>query len=334
MKGTGMYGGSFNPLHLGHVNNIIEASCMCNKLYVVLSVSLKEDEIDYKTRFKWLKNITKDMDNVEVISVFNNSKSKEDEDWEEVKESILSKINSTLDIVFCGNDYKKSKIFEKLYKGSEVYYFDRNEIDISSTQIRNNPYEYYDYLPDIVKEYYTKKVVVVGTESCGKSTLIRNLGLYYNTEYVEEIGRDVSVAKGGYENMQPEDYEEILFRHKVRELEALKKARKVLLVDTEALITLYYYNLSFDDIKHKRKFNDLADAVAALNKYDLWLFLKPDVEWVQDGTRTFGEYEVREENNKILKKMLNSHGVDYKTIKGNYHERYKSAKNYINELFK
>ena len=42
----GMYGGTFSPLHLGHVNNIITASNNCNKLYVVVSESDNKDEID------------------------------------------------------------------------------------------------------------------------------------------------------------------------------------------------------------------------------------------------------------------------------------------------
>ena len=37
MYKIGMYGGVFNPLHLGHVNAIIEAANQCEKLYVVMS---------------------------------------------------------------------------------------------------------------------------------------------------------------------------------------------------------------------------------------------------------------------------------------------------------
>ena len=39
--------------------------------------------------------------------------------------------------------------------------------------IRENPYACWDYLPNCVRKYYTKKVCVIGTESCGKSTLVR-----------------------------------------------------------------------------------------------------------------------------------------------------------------
>lgn len=74
--------------------------------------------------------------------------------------------------------------------------------------------------------------------------------------------------------------------------------------------------------------------MAKLQKYDLWLFLEPDVKWVDDGTRSFGEQSVREKNSQYLKKMLDSHSIDYKIIKGNYNERLSKAVEYVNELLR
>ena len=72
-----MYGGTFNPLHLGHVNNIIMAKNQCKILYVPISISNDPKEIDEKTRIMWLKNITQDMENVEVFPIYSKNITKD-----------------------------------------------------------------------------------------------------------------------------------------------------------------------------------------------------------------------------------------------------------------
>ena len=332
---VGMYGGSFNPLHLGHVNDIIMAANQCKKLYIVLSVTDDPKEIDHRERYMWLKSGTKHMDNVEVIEIFDKNTSKDTYDWEAGARDIKEIIGRPISAVFSGDDYKGKNRWETLYPESKIVYFPREEINISSTEIRSNPYKYYDYLPRIVQQYYVKKVCVVGTESCGKSTLVRNLAMYFNTTYVEEAGRYICDDAGGIDNMQKYHYFEILFKHKQLEKEALTNARKVMLVDTDSLITLYYYNLGFKDNDPLNKaFSDVAQGISVLNNYDLYLFLEPDVEWVQDGTRTYGEQDVREENNNTLKELLKKNGIEYVTIKGNYQERYEQSKNKVLELIR
>jgi len=330
---VGMYGGSFNPLHLGHVNNIITASNLCEKLYIVLSVTNDEKEIDHRERFMWLKNITSEMENVEVFEIFDKNISKDTYDWETGANDIKNYINKPIDVVFSGDDYQGKDRWEKLYPGSEIYYIPRSNINISSTEIRKNPYKYFDYLPNCVKPYYTKKVCIIGTESTGKTTLTRNLAKYFNTTHVEEAGRYICDDAGGIDNMQPYHYFEILFKHKQLEKEALKNANKVLLIDTDSLITLYYYQLGFENTNELNKaFEDIAKGISVLNNYDLYIFLEPDVEWVQDGTRTYGEPEVREENNKKLKKIFDDNGIKYVSINGDYNNRYQEAKKLIEEL--
>jgi len=333
MYKIGMYGGSFNPLHLGHVNDIIQASNQCEKLYVVLSNTLDPREINHRERLMWLKNITQDMENVEVFEIFDRNTSKENYDWSKGAQDIKNYIGETIDVVFSGDDYKDRGIWEKLYPESKIVYFKREEVNISSTMIRNNPYEYYDYLPKIVQRHYIKKVCVVGTESCGKSTLVRNLAKYFNTSYVEEAGRYICDEAGGIDNMQKYHYFDILFKHKQLEKEAMNSSNKVLLIDTDSLITLYYYQLGFTSFdKQDQDFEKIATAISNLNDYDLYLFLEPDVKWVQDGTRTYGDEEVREENNEKLKKILETNNIKYVSIKGSYQERYEQSKVKIKQL--
>lgn len=329
----GMYGGAFNPLHLGHVNNIITASSQCEKLYVVLSVTNDKNEIDHRERFMWLKNITADMENIEVFEIFDNSNTKDKYNWEKGANDIKKRISSPINAVFSGDDYKDKNIWETLYEKSEIVYFSREDIKISSTEIRNNPYKYFEFLPNCVKPYYTKKICVIGTESCRKTTLVRNLAKYFNTTHVEEAGRYICDEAGGIGNMQPYHYFQILFKQKQLENEAMKNANKILLIDTDSLVTLYYYQLGFEKTNEiNNAFYSIAQNISILNNYDLYIFLEPDVKWVQDGTRTYGSEEIRNINNKILKKIFKENNISYISISGNYEERYNKAKNFIKKI--
>ena len=332
MYKVGMYGGSFNPLHLGHVNAIIEAANQCEELYVVLSNTKDPNEINHKERLMWLKTVTHDMENVHVFEIFDENTDKFIYDWDTGVKQVKDYINKPIDVIFAGSDYKGKNIWEKEYPESKVIYIERNEI--SSTLIRNNPYKYYEYLPNIVKRYYVKKVCVIGTESCGKTTLVKNLASFFNTSYVYEAGRYVCDLAGGIDNMQKKDYFEILFRHKELESEALKHANKVLFIDTDSLITLYYYQLDFMEYDDMDKaFESVAEGISKLNNYDLYLFLEPDVKWVQDGSRTYGSDEIRKKNNLILKKLLKKNGIKYISISGDYQERFEKSKTLVKKLF-
>ena len=331
MYNVGMYGGSFNPLHLGHVNDIINAANICEKLYVVLSVTNNPEEIDYKERLAHLYSIANDMENVEVITMFDDVDDKDKHDWNAGANYIKNTIGKKIDVVFAGTDYKGKNIWENLYPESKIIYFSRDEINISSTDIRSNPYKYFELLPRAVQKFYTKKVCIVGTESCGKSTLVRNLAKYFNTSYVPEAGRFVC-EEVGLDNMQKRHYFEILFRHKELEREAMDKVNKVLLIDTDSLITLYYYQLQYGN--NDKDFESIATSISNLNNYDLYLFLEPDVKWIQDGTRTYGDESIRKKNNEILKEIFDRNNINYVCIEGNYLERYEQCKDKIKKLIR
>lgn len=223
-----------------------------------------------------------------------------------------------------------TEIFHDLYPESEHIVIDAKRVayNISATKIRmEGPFKHWDMLPRVVQPYFTKKVVIVGTESCGKSTLVRNLAYLYNTDYVEEYGRTFYEDIGDCEGVTlAEDYPLIAFEHKCKERAKTETARKVLFIDSEAIVTQYFCET------YLGKHLDVLDQIASLQQYDLWLFLEPDVKWVDDGTRSFGQPSVREKNNLALKKLLDRHATDYKTIKGNYHERLNKAIEFVNTV--
>lgn len=317
-----MYGGSFNPLHLGHVRCIIEAANQFIKLYIVLAVGNNRNEIDKKIRYRCLYQLTKHIGNVKIIFIEDNADTKEEytEDlWEADSIKIKNAIGEKIDAVFLGDDYKDS----------ELIFIERNKI--SSSKIRENVYKYWDYLPNIVKPYYTKKVLLLGSESTGKSTLTINLANYYNTNYIEESGRELSEKSGTDLLMLSEDFTEILLIHKLNEIKAIEYSNKVLFIDTDAIITNFYmYFLEDENIIDNER---LAKAIIHINKYDLILFLEPDVDFIQDGDRSEVIKNDRIKYSNKIKDILNDLNIKYYSINGNYQERFKKSISIINALF-
>ena len=335
MYKVGMYGGSFDPLHIGHLTNILRAASMCEELYVILSYSDNRDNIPRNERYRWIYNSTKHIGNVKVLCIEDKASSKEeynDSCWEQGAKDIKKAIGKPIDIVFCGDEYR-GKYFEKLYENSFIYYFSRAEIPISSTQIRNNPYKYWDYIPNICKEHYVKKVLLIGGESSGKSVLTQNLSLAYNTNFVSEVGRDTCEYAGGEDFMTSNDLIENLLKQRINVDEAKKHSNKVLFVDTDALTTKFYINFLLDETsKEAIDCNKLALAIDAINSWDLILFLEPTVAFVQDGTRS----EIIASDRKIysdqIKYLFEYNHHKYEILDGDYLQRFETAKMLVDKL--
>ena len=329
---VGMYGGSFNPLHMGHVDCIIRSANMCKALYIVLSIGHNRGEIDGRIRYRWIYQLTKHIGNVKIITLEDEAASKAEYDekyWQSDADKVKAAVGKPIDVVFCGSDYDENSFWNKCYPESKLYIFPRN--DISSTEIRKNPYAHWDWIPNIAKPYYVKKVLLMGGESTGKSTLTINLANRFNTNYIDEAGRDISERSGTDMMMLSEDFTEILLQHKLNEIKAIEHSNKVIFEDTDALITQFFMGFLEDPGIKKNK--ALSDAIDALNSYDLILFLEPDVEFVQDGDRSEEIRDNREKYSDQIKDLILSHGKRFVTVSGSYEERYEKAITEVNRLF-
>ena len=335
-KTTGFIGGKYLPFHQGHVYAILAASNQVDELYVVLSSSknrdrelCKRDGIKYipaQTRLSWIGESLNNLDNVKIVHVEDDHWDN-DYDWEEGANLIKAAIGKPIDYVF-SSETSYGEHFRKYYPDSKHVVVDdkRKTVTISATEMRRNIFDNWDKLPNCVRSYFTKRVAIVGTESCGKTTLAKKLAKFYNTEWVEEVGRAYCDR---YSNqLTREMFDKIAMEHFLLQDKKAETSNKVLLVDSDAVITQYYLNMYFSGEK-----SSLIEEVAKLQDYDLVLYLEPDVKWVEDGLRFAGEENIRKQNNETLKQMYQKRGINFVSVSGDYTRRFSESKKLIDKLF-
>lgn len=338
-KKVGMYGGKFLVVHSGHVYSMIKASTMVDELHVIVSYDTEFekkklfkdaviDHVSFEVRLRWWHQITKDMPHVHVHAV-EEKQTGEFSDWEKGAEGIKAVIKKEIDVVFSSEE-EYGVYFDKLYPSARHIVIDseRQKYNVSATKLRTEGVmKHWNMLPEVVKPYFVKKVVIVGTESCGKSTLVKNLANLYNTNYVEEFGRTYYERLGNCADVTlTKDYAEIAFEHKYQEKKQTEKANKVLFIDTEAVVTQYYAHLYLD------YHDNVVEEIIKAQEYDLWIFLEIDVDWIDDGTRLHGEDQTRRDNNEYLKNMLEERDISYTTISGSFEGRLSAAIDKVDEL--
>lgn len=338
---VGFYGGKFMPFHQGHLYSTLKASAMVDKLYVIVLYDEARDRklcaegnmpyVPYKERALWISQETRDCPNIEVLYIEDADSPDEDYNWFEGGKRIKAAIAEPITHVF-SSESSYSKWFDVIYPEAEHVVLDeqRQMFPISATQIRTEGvYKHWHMLPASARPFFTKKVAVVGTESCGKSTLVRNLAKLFQTVYVEEYGRTICEELGnGSDLIMDRHYEAITYGHKHLEFQRLKEANQVLFIDSEQVVTQYYTKV------YQGYELPIVEAAIATQRYDLYLYLEPDVPWVEDGYRVLGEETVREKNNALLKEMFAQRHIPIEIISGTYEERMEQAIQLVRALFK
>ena len=189
-----------------------------------------------------------------------------------------------------------------------------------------------------------KKIVVIGPESTGKSTLCQKLADHYHTlwapeyarEYLEKHGPEydygdlIDIAAG-----QLELEEEALARlHKHHKghlsgvgLPAFTARYKPLFIDTDMYVMKVWSEFVFNKC-HNWILNRIAE-----RSYDLYFLCDVDLPWVKDDLREYPDPEVRRKLFHFYKDLLVNQQVPWCHISGDYDQRLLKAIQCIERSF-
>jgi NadR type nicotinamide-nucleotide adenylyltransferase len=170
-----------------------------------------------------------------------------------------------------------------------------------------------------------KKVVILGPESTGKSTLCALLADHYHTAWVPEFAREYLTELG-----RPYQYDDLLTiaRGQLQcEDDLLKEAQgQTLFIDTDMYVMEVWCEFVFGKC-HSFILEQIAERT-----YDLYLLCNTDLPWVKDELREYPDPVNRNKLFRIYKDLMINQSTPWVGISGSYDERLRLAVTAVDKL--
>lgn len=157
----------------------------------------------------------------------------------------------------------------------------RRTVPCSGTAVRADPLVMWDHLSPPVREWYARRIVVLGAESTGTTTLAMALAEHFQTVWVPEFGREYSAFKQarGESTWRTDEFLEIAREQTRRENQAAREANRFLICDTNAFVTTLWHR------RYMGFRSPPLDEFAASCRADLYILTGDEIPFVQDGLR-------------------------------------------------
>jgi len=196
----------------------------------------------------------------------------------------------------------------------------RLAVPISGTAVRSNLYGNWSYLSPQTKAGLATRIVVLGAESTGTTTLARDLAAALNAPWIPEIGRSytesIITTKTAWKN---DDFYAIGRLQQQYESEIAARSDGVVVCDTNATATDLWQR------RYMGKTTKEMGQIAARDKADLYIITGDEIPFVQDGLRD-GEH-IRHTMHRWFVAHIKKSGVPYIVVRGTSKERLATAHN-------
>ena len=179
-----------------------------------------------------------------------------------------------------------------------------------------------------------KKIVIIGPESTGKSTLCKQLANHYQTLWCPEFAREyllengtnylfddlAIIAKGQAENI-------LNYELRMKTTQPINQStNQLLFIDTDMYVMKVWCEFVFGKC-HQFIIDEIAT-----KKYDLYLLCNIDLPWVKDELREYPDEQQRIKLFHIYKSILENQQTPWHLISGTNEQRLKNAVTAINNI--
>ena len=183
---NGVIIGRFMPPHRGHQYLIEFAHNYVDELYVLVC-TLSSEPISGELRYNWMKELFP-RDHIihitEEIPEASRGAPNAEQIW---AESVREAVNVPVDHVFASESYG-SPLAAAL--GAQYIPVDpaREIFPVSASLIRQDPYSYWEFIPEPVRPYFIRRVAVLSDSEALRPTA-RLLARHFNTVFVNDYAR-------------------------------------------------------------------------------------------------------------------------------------------------
>ena len=230
--------------------------------------------------------------------------------------------------------------------GFKTVLLDRQLNLISGTMIRDNPIRYWDKIAWTYHRKFSHNILITGTASEGKTTLVEDIGRYFNLPYSFEWARSyIEKYMIGDWEFDARDFLAFLTGQYNYNRDCLESPHNngIFVSDTDCIVTKMYakYYAQDDEMaltmdEYQRVIEPVADTFIAKSHWDKIFVVLPRGEFVDDHTRYMkhSSMQARGELAAILLEELDKAGLTdrLEILNGGYQSNFNRVKDYITNI--